>query len=534
MKLVKKESLLFYLIIAAYLIYSVLFIYRSSFVVSGERYFVLFDDAMISMRYAKNFASGEGLVWNPGGEKIEGYSNPLWVVFMAGFHLLPIPSSKISLFVQISGAIFLTANLFVVRKIGSLLSKDWLVPIFAVLLTAFYAPLNNWGLLGMEVSALAFITSLSVWMVLKFLKEGDFSPWLFVLLGLATLIRIDMVVPYILILCFLLVTLPSRRPQILIWGIALLGLFLGGQTIFRLLYYGNPLPNTYYLKVEGYSLLNRVGHGLYVLFLFGWNFNWILFLLPLVILFFRQDAEVILLLLLILGQFVYSVYVGGDAWEHKGGSNRYISIVMPLFFILFANVLVLIRDLAAGGVGKRKGRYQFVPNLIMVLFILVTMVNTNILVDFKSLDRWILSMNPEFVRGNQRYVRIALDLKEITSPQAKVAVVSAGAIPYFSDRYAIDLLGKNDPVVANLLPRNTSAITNLDLYRPGHMKWDYDYSVGKLDPDIIVQVWGPKEEIRPYLMTEYITGRVLNSNGIYYYIRKDSSNILWENVEIKP
>jgi hypothetical protein len=42
------------------------FIFRSSFLVSDRRYFSLFDDAMISMRYAWNLSHGNGLVWNPG------------------------------------------------------------------------------------------------------------------------------------------------------------------------------------------------------------------------------------------------------------------------------------------------------------------------------------------------------------------------------------------------------------------------------------------------------------------------------------
>ena len=52
----------YYWILGLYLIYSLLFIYRTSFVVSDTRYFSLFDDEMISMRYAKNFAHGNGLV----------------------------------------------------------------------------------------------------------------------------------------------------------------------------------------------------------------------------------------------------------------------------------------------------------------------------------------------------------------------------------------------------------------------------------------------------------------------------------------
>src|SRR4051812_12075503 len=34
------------------------------------------DDAWISVRYADNLATGRGLVWNPGGPPVEGFSNP--------------------------------------------------------------------------------------------------------------------------------------------------------------------------------------------------------------------------------------------------------------------------------------------------------------------------------------------------------------------------------------------------------------------------------------------------------------------------
>lgn len=41
------------------------------------------DDAFISFRYAKNLIEGHGLVFNP-GERVEGYTNFLWTVLIAG------------------------------------------------------------------------------------------------------------------------------------------------------------------------------------------------------------------------------------------------------------------------------------------------------------------------------------------------------------------------------------------------------------------------------------------------------------------
>ena len=41
------------------------------------------DDAFISFRYSARLLAGEGLTWNP-GERVEGYTDFLWVVLLAG------------------------------------------------------------------------------------------------------------------------------------------------------------------------------------------------------------------------------------------------------------------------------------------------------------------------------------------------------------------------------------------------------------------------------------------------------------------
>ena len=530
MDLAKKGKLFYLLILLVYALYAGIYIYRTSFIVAGERYFVLFDDAMISMRYARNLANGAGLVWNPGGERVEGYTNPLWVVFMALFHLFPIPAAKMSLFIQASGALFLIANLFFVREIARSLSGSWLVGVLAVVLTAFYSPLNNWGLQGMEVSALALLTTASVWLVLEGLKRERFSPAPYLLMGIGTLVRVDMAVPFLAILVFLALADPRHRRSHLLWGGGLLAAFLIGQTLFRLAYYGELLPNTYYLKMEGYPLLKRVERGLYVLLRFIVSFNWVLFLLPFTVLIFRRDRAVQLLFLVCLAQLAYSVYVGGDAWEHRGGSNRYISLVMPLFFVLFLYAVFLLKETVLSALPQRSQPVDFFASLSMALFGLAAMVNMNLLVDFKSLERWALLRQPIFIEGNKEYVQIPLALNKITAPQASLAVVSAGAIPYFTDRYAIDLLGKNDPYIAHLKAYGAGNIFNLETFRPGHMKWDYDYSIGQLKPDVVVQLWGDSDPAEAYIARDYVVGGA--EGDLAFSLRKGSPNILWEQVQL--
>ena len=84
-------------------------------------------------------------------------------------------------------------------------------------------------------------------------------------------------------------------------------------------------------------------------------------------------------------------------------------------------------------------------------------------------------------RADVRRARAGLAISAHTSPDASIAVHAAGQIPYLSERRSIDLLGLNDPVVARG-PRSTA-------FYPGHDKWNYDYSIGKLQPDLIADNW---------------------------------------------
>jgi hypothetical protein len=527
----KKSNLVFLLILLAYAVYAAIFIFRSSFVVGNERYFVLFDDAMISMRYAKNLVDGYGLVWNVGEERVEGYSNPLWVVWMAALHIAPVDDSKISLLVQTSGALFIILSLFFVRKIALDLSGSELVGLLSVVLTAFYQPLNNWALLGMEVSLLVLLVCASVYWLLRILRQGRFSVWPYILLGIGMLVRVDMAVPYLIGLIFMVFADTSNRRKHLVWGLGLFILSLGGQTLFRLVYYGDILPNTYYLKVTGYPVHLRIARGLYALFTFVWDSNWLLCLLPLTLLFFRRNRQVLILFALVLGQVAYSVYVGGDAWEHRGGSNRYIAVIIPLFFILFTYAAyMLIQSLFNRLKAKPEGTRMW-GNLVLVIFVVIAMISFNFLQgNIKSLERWLLLRQPMFTVGSNYYVQIARDIEKITHPEARIAVVAAGTVPYFTERPAIDMLGKNDSWIAQLPAFVNSSFTDLEKFRPGHMKWDYDYSIGELKPDIVVELWGESKPAQKYILVDYVVG---GAGGEYYFsLRKDSPNIRWDIVEL--
>lgn len=75
-------------------------IWRASIVVDGTRYFFLDNDQMVSMRYARNLAEGLGPVWN-GGERVEGYTSVGWMLVMAAVHWLGASDACASLWVKL-------------------------------------------------------------------------------------------------------------------------------------------------------------------------------------------------------------------------------------------------------------------------------------------------------------------------------------------------------------------------------------------------------------------------------------------------
>lgn len=525
----KRLAILGFLAIAvAFLVYSYRFIDRTSFEVKGQHYYALFDDAMISMQYARNLAEGNGLVWNAGGDRVEGFSNPLWVFFMAFFHLFPISSAQISLAIQISGAVLLLANLWIVWRMASEFLEGYWAPLLAVFLTAFYFHLNNWALQGMEVGLLALLLSAAAWLALRAWRTKQFSPWHYALLAIGTLVRIDMVVPLVVLTAFFAWKDARWRTAHLAWGFGLLGGSLILQTGLRLWYYGEWLPNTYYLKVVGIPLLDRVQRGLAVFGDFVWGSGWLLMILPLLLLALWPDTPTLLFFGLLLGQVAYSIYVGGDAWEHKGGANRFIALAMPLFFLLFVQTLNRIRQVLTPQKGR--GWAPVVSHVVMGALVLTSLFSFNVINENDAVAKWSTQKRPIFVAGTQRYVTLGLLINEITDEQAKIAVATAGNIIYFANRAGIDILGKSDKVIARSQPHTaTGSFNNVDeIFRPGHNKWDYQHSIVELAPDIVAQIWGSSSEMAPYLEAGHYD--YFEIDGFPLYIRLDSEHVLWDVV----
>jgi len=225
--------------------------------------------------------------------------------------------------------------------------------------------------------------------------------------------------------------------------LAALLVFIGLQTALRLWYFGDVLPNTYYLKLTGYPLIWRIARGAVVTARFVWTFNVVLFAAPLVLL-GRRNLRAGLLLWMFAAQLAYSVYVGGDAWEYWGGSNRYIAIAMPLFFVALSWSLFVGGAALVHGSGGEAARPASRANAwVFALLIAISIFSAN---SIHGAGAWaeVLLVRPPLHAGsgdeNNQEVEEALALRAITTEDATIAVTRAGTIPYFADRPSIDEL----------------------------------------------------------------------------------------------
>ncbi|MBI3258861.1 MAG: hypothetical protein HYZ54_05235 [Ignavibacteriae bacterium] len=145
----------------------------------------------------------------------------------------------------------------------------------------------------------------------------------------------------------------------------------------------------------------------------------------------------------------------------------------------------------------------------------------------KTIGEFLLLAPTISTPTNEDNVKFAHLMAAITKPKASVAVVLAGVMPYFLERPYIDVLGKNDSYIAHLPIRVLHGANQYTDYHPGHRKWDYSYTIGKLKPDVLAQLWLNTEEAEPYLK-EYTKVTIQERE---MYLRTDSKEIKWDVVD---
>lgn len=301
-------------------------------------YVFLTDDAFISFRYARNLATGHGLVFNPGLDAVEGYTNFLWVLILAAFEFLGAGPEVVAPVLTLALTVVLWA--LVARR--SLADAGTHEPAWVVFLPcAFLAATRSvavWSSGGLETRLFEVLVVAGTFRIVAELASGVFRPWVSGLFfALASLTRPDGILVGGSVLAVAGLWEVRRGRFVARAWIARTAAFLApvaAHLLFRLAYYGDWVPNTWHAKVGGRTWWEM---GLTYLGAFTIEYGLVL-LAPLVALGvarrFRSGAAIVPLAYaaVVLPHAVYVAAVGGDHFEY-----RPLDLYFPFLYLLAAD-----------------------------------------------------------------------------------------------------------------------------------------------------------------------------------------------------
>jgi hypothetical protein len=420
------------------------------------------DDAFISFRYADHLAMGHGMVFNA-GERVEGYTNFLWVLVCAAL-------------IRLGAA----------PEVGA----PWLGAVAAVL--TLVAGIRFLAGRGLRRAAGAFGVALA--------GSGAFAAWAtggletawftaFVFAAFVSLIRAiepapggaagrDSRRPLLWSAAFLMLATLTRPEGLLLTGLA--GLFLGVRALrralawrdlalwaacwsvpfalyfgWRVAYFGRLLPNTFAVKAGGASLLPT---GLAYLGGVAERQHLAWWLAPIVLLLVARrgagfgSGTWALGLAWIVPYLAYVAYVGGDFMD----MGRFVVPMLPVAALLMAGAWETVA-------GRLSERLPARAMLAVSLALMAGYLGLNLAASRESLrpvHRGVDSIGL-LRRYADDWTLAAGVVSRMAQPGDSIAISAAGIIPYYTRLYTIDQLGL---VAADLTGYRTRGAANM----PGH------------------------------------------------------------------
>jgi len=408
------------------------------------------DDVYISANFARTFAEGHGLVWYDGAPRVEGFTNPLWVAVLAIVHLLPgYDENHLGIYVAIINGL-LVAGLAVVLVRSVCLATSGVnvsmtrIAVAVVLSCACCTILCFCAGMGFETAAVALF-SMTAFHESLATAESMRLQRIAALVGLAFWTRMDGVLTCLPALLMVISKRPDRRQ---LWAaIATLTALVSSQFFLRRWYYGDWLPNTFYLKATGWPLAGRLHQGLFFnalpigLFVTLAIPGWLLLRRDLD----RAASPVAAALLTYFATLLYSVNNGGDL-VYAFGHDRFSAAGAPFVAFALSCGVVTIQSRAPGRVLALIAAFALATG---PMWLLTPRDSVATLIRFLDLRR-----HPMPQDRIKLWIHQGKQLRRFTFPGARVALCGAGALVYFSHRGGVDLLGKIEPLVAHLaVPR---------------------------------------------------------------------------------
>jgi arabinofuranosyltransferase len=418
------------------------------------------DDAFISYRYVDNFLQGNGLVFNS-GERVEGYTNFLWIIVLSIFARLGLNIIVVS---KILGVASGCATLVLLYQLSRMFfpKREWLLPLLPPLLLAATSAFAYWSISGLE-------TSLFVMMVLLSIRLYLTRPMLWVIsCAGSTLVRPEGALIFGILLLHHAVSKKGELKKALNQA-GVFALLLLPFAIFKLTYYGDLLPNPFYAKTGLSIEYLQSGFEYFWQFLKHHGLWGFIYLLPL-LLYRGLDSRSRLLLLLSCVYTLYIIVVGGDVLK----VHRFFLPILPALYLLLVicadQVFTWIKD----PVKKR----------VVLVFVLLSISALYFLLP----RRWIADARGAEEGLVEKMEFTAEYLNEHHPERFTIALPTIGTLSYLlGDRaQVIDMLG----LVDKYIPRHPENIEGIGATWK-ERKYNSRYVLSR-DPDFILFSTGYK------------------------------------------
>ncbi|AKV01378.1 acyltransferase 3 [Labilithrix luteola] len=437
------------------------------------------DDAFISFRYARHLAAGHGLVWNVGEPPLQGFTNPLWTLAIAlgiRFGRDPVRLS------QGLGLACFVIGLVLAGKLAARLTKFRSLGIAVVLGLGLNASFNAHATGGLETQSQAMFVVVVAWCVFR----GCTGPsarssvgWFAgasLAGGLALWSRLDSALLVGPLLLAALAQARRERSVRLALAAALPVTVLGASlAAFGWFVFHNLLPNTFYAKASGGDG-TTLRSGFSYLFSFLTNYQFMpLLALAVYPIYLGRDSlrcppflvRALMFVAVVWGAYI--VAVGGDFMEYR----------------LFVPVLPLVAVLGTWLLSSRGERlvWGFTAASVVGSALFYARFAHLPFVDEAGAVETVRGLDAHLTNHDQDWGEIGRGVRHALAcdRDITIAVMAAGAIPYYSDLRTIDMLGLSDPVIA----REGVILGN----RPGHRRGaSLPYLVSK-QVNIVLHPW---------------------------------------------
>jgi arabinofuranosyltransferase len=318
------------------------------------------DDANIFFSYAKNLAAGNGIAYGANLELVEGYTSTLWMLLCSFLFFVHANETGI-FFLSISLAVFsATLCLAIIKQYANFLeishkTYDW---IFLVLVLASPSYLL-WITVSLMDSALWGAILVSMFYVLcnpphvNNLTGWFISSLPFILSPLARPEAL-VVTPFFLMLLWFRIPNSSFVSKFKIFSSLSFAFVVSvvALTLFRILYFGYPLPSTFYAKVSP-----SVIHNLLIGYPYAINF-------------LTSNLVVGLSVLAIISSLFFKLKLANSPFKQSDSDwHSLMAYVLPLIIA----VLILLPVLTGGDHFALSRFYQPVYPLFCLVLVLTVM-----------------------------------------------------------------------------------------------------------------------------------------------------------------